>query len=54
MKKLDLKYHFSTSLTLDAVPLELSRQSKLYRSMVIGKDSRASRTYIRMKLLKIF
>ena len=52
LKKLDLKYHFSTSLILDAVPSELSTQSKLFRSVAIGKNSRASKTYSSYEAIK--
>ena len=52
LKKLDLKYHFSTSLILDAVPSELSTQSKLFRSVAIGKNNRASKTYSSYEAIK--
>ena len=52
LKKLDLKYHFSTSLILDAVPSELSTQSKLFRSVTIGKNSRASKIYSSYEAIK--
>lgn len=45
LKKLDSKYHFSTSLILDAIPSELSTQSRLFRSIVLGKNNRAAKTY---------
>ncbi len=52
LKKLDSKYHFSTSLILDAVPSELSTQSRLFRSVAIGKNSRASKTYSSYEAIK--
>lgn len=45
LKKLDAKYRFSTALILDAVPSELSSQSRLFRSVALGKNNRASKTY---------
>ncbi len=45
LKKLDSKYRFATALILDAIPSELSTQSKLFRSIVLGKNYRASKTY---------
>ena len=45
LKKLDSKYHFSTSLILDAIPSELSTQSRLFRSIGLGKNKRAAKTY---------
>lgn len=52
LKKLDSKYKFSTSLILDAIPSELSAQSKLFRSVVLGKNSRASKTYSSYQAIK--
>ncbi len=52
LKKLDSKYRFSTSLILDAIPSELSTQSKLFRSVVLGKNSRASKTYSSYEAIK--
>lgn len=52
LKKLDSKYKFSTSLILDAIPSELSTQSKLFRSIVLGKNSRASKTYSSYEAIK--
>ena len=37
---------------LDAVPSELSTQSKLFRSVAIGKNSRASKTYSSYEAIK--
>lgn len=45
LKKLDSKYRFSTSLILDAIPSELSTQSKLFRTIVLGKNNRLARSY---------
>lgn len=45
LKKLDAKYRFSTALILDAVPSELSSQSRLFRSVALGKNNRAAKTY---------
>lgn len=45
LKKLDGKYHFSTNLILDAIPSELSTQSRLFRSMAMGKNFRTSRMH---------
>lgn len=45
LKKLDAKYRFSTALILDAISSELSTQSKLFRSIVLGKNARAAKTY---------
>ncbi len=52
LKKLDSKYKFSTSLILDAIPSELSTQSKLFRTIVLGKNSRASKTYSSYEAIK--
>lgn len=52
LKKLDSKYKFSTSLILDSIPSELSTQSKLFRSVVLGKNSRASKTYSSYEAIK--
>jgi hypothetical protein len=52
LKKLDLKYRFSTSLILNAVPSELSTQSKLFRAIVLGKNARASKTYSSYEAIK--
>lgn len=52
LKKLDLKYHFYTSLILDAIPSELSSQSRLFRSVALGKNQRASRTYSSYEAIK--
>lgn len=52
LKKLDSKYRFATSLILDAVPSELSSQSKLFRSVVLGKNVRASKTYSSYEAIK--
>lgn len=45
LKKLDYKYRFSTSLILDAIPSELSTQSRLFRAITLGKNKRVSKTY---------
>ena len=52
LKKLDTKYHFSTSLILDSIPSELSTQSKLFRSVTLGKNNRASKTYSSYEAIK--
>ncbi len=52
LKKLDSKHKLSTSLILDAVPSELSSQSKLFRSIVLGKNARISRTYSSYEAIK--
>lgn len=52
LKKLDLKYHFSTSLILDAIPSELSTQSRLFRSVALGKNARASKVYSSYEAIK--
>lgn len=52
LKKLDAKYRFSTALILDAIPSELSTQSKLFRSIALGKNSRASKTYSSYEAIK--
>ena len=52
LKKLDSKYKFSTSLILDAVPSELSSESKLFRSVVLGKNNRVSKTYSSYEAIK--
>lgn len=45
LKKLDSKYRFSTALILDAIPSELSTQSRLFRSVALGKNNRAAKAY---------
>ena len=52
LKKLDSKYRFSTALILDAIPSELSTQSKLFRSVMLGKNRRASNTYSSYEAIK--
>lgn len=52
LKKLDSKYRFSTALILDAIPSELSTQSKLFRSVMLGKNSRMSKTYSSYEAIK--
>lgn len=52
LKKMDAKYKFSTSLILDAVPSELSTNSKLFRSVALGKNKRASKTYSSYEAIK--
>lgn len=52
LRKMDLKYHFSTALILDAIPSELSTQSRLFRSIVLGKNSRAAKTYSSYEAIK--
>lgn len=52
LKKLDSKYRFSTSLILNAIPSELSTQSKLFRSIVLGKNARISKTYSSYSAIK--
>ena len=52
LKKLDSKYRFSTALILDAIPPELSTQSKLFRSVMLGKNRRASNTYSSYEAIK--
>lgn len=45
LKKLDDKEHLSTSLILKAVPSELSSQSRLFRTIALGENSRMRRAY---------
>lgn len=45
LKKLDDKEHLSTSLILKAVPSELSSQSRLFRTVTLGGNSRMRRAY---------
>lgn len=52
LKKLDSKYRFSTALILDAIPSELSTQSKLFRAVTLGKNTRASKTYSSYEAIK--
>lgn len=52
LKKLDAKYRFSTSLILDALPSELSTQNRLFRSIVLGKNARSSKTYSSYEAVK--
>lgn len=52
LKKLDSKYNFSASLILDAIPSELSTQSKLFRSIALGKNKRTSRIYSSYEAIK--
>lgn len=52
LKKLDGKYRFSTALILDAVPSELSTQSRLFRSIALGKNNRAAKTYSSYEAIK--
>lgn len=52
LKKLDSKYRFSTAVILDAIPSELSTQSKLFRSVMLGKNRRASNTYSSYEAIK--
>lgn len=52
LKKLDSSYRFSTALILEAVPSELSTQSKLFRSVALGKNSRAAKVYSSYEAIK--
>lgn len=52
LKKLDSKYRFSTSLILNAVPSELSTQSRLFKSVALGKNVRAYRAYSSYEAIK--
>lgn len=52
LKKLDSLYRLSTSFILDAIPSELSTQSKLFRSIVLGKNNRVSKTYSSYEAIK--
>ncbi len=52
LKKLDAKYRFSTALILDSLPSELSTQSRLFRSIALGKNIRASKTYSSYEAIK--
>ncbi len=45
LKKLDNKHNYSTSIILNALPSELSSQGRLFRSIALGKNKRASKTY---------
>lgn len=52
LKKLDSRYRFSTALILDAVPSELSTQSRLFRSVALGKNNRAAKAYSSYEAIK--
>jgi len=52
LKKLDATYKFSTSLILEAIPSELSTQSRLFRSIVLGKNIRNSKVYSSYEAIK--
>lgn len=52
LKKLDAKYRFSTSLILDAIPSELSTQSRLFRTIMLGKNKRTSKMYSSYEAIK--
>lgn len=52
LKKLDAKYRFSTSLILDAIPSELSTQSRLFRTIMLGKNKRIVTMYSSYEAIK--
>lgn len=52
LKKLDMENHYYTSIILDSIPSELSKQSKLFRSIVLGKNNRISKTYSSYEAIK--
>lgn len=52
LRKMDLKYHFSTALILDAIPSELSTKSRLFRSMTLGKSKRTIRMHSSYEAIK--